>query len=73
MAIASPPLINLAARALARRSDLADLLVGVTGDFVPAREVLKPRFTLQLLAAALLRREKAVASPLPPTYSIAEQ
>jgi flavin-dependent dehydrogenase len=73
MAIASPPLINLAARALARRSDLADLLVGVTGDFVPAREVLKPRFTLQLLAAALLRREKAVTSPLPPTYSIAEQ
>jgi flavin-dependent dehydrogenase len=73
MAIASPPWINFAARALARRSDLADLLVGVTGDFVPAREVLKPRFTLQLLAAALLRREKAVASPLPPSYSVAKR
>lgn len=65
MAIASPLLINLAARALARRADLANLLVGVTGDFVPAREVLKPQFMLQLLAAALHRGEKPVPSPLP--------
>ncbi|MFI5312054.1 MAG: NAD(P)/FAD-dependent oxidoreductase [Gemmatimonadales bacterium] len=48
-AVASPLLLNEAARALASRSHLADLLVGVTGDFVPAREVLRPGFLLQLL------------------------
>ena len=30
-----------AARVLSRRKDMADLLVGVAGDFVPAREVLR--------------------------------
>ena len=39
--VASPPLIARAARRLARRKDLADLLIGVTGDFVPAREVVR--------------------------------
>lgn len=72
MAIASPPLINLAARALARRSDLADLLVGVTGDFVPAREVLKPQYSLRLLAAALLPERTRVSSPLPAASWVAE-
>jgi menaquinone-9 beta-reductase len=72
-AIASPPLINLAARALARRSDLADLLVGVTGDFVPAREVLKPKYVLQLIAAALLPGEQPVASPMPASYPIVQR
>jgi len=52
-AVASSFLMNRAARALARRRDLADLLVGVTGDFVPAREVLRPRFVLRLLSAAV--------------------
>ena len=69
MAIASPPLINLAAKALARRNDLDNLLVGVTGDFVPPREVLKPRFALQLLAAALLPGGKPIASPIPTTFA----
>ena len=73
VAIASPRLINLAARALARRADLANLLVGVTGDFVPAREVLHPRFTLRLLAAALLPGDKTVASALPSSYQVAGQ
>jgi hypothetical protein len=27
---------------------MADLLVGVTGDFVPAREVLRPSYLLDL-------------------------
>jgi flavin-dependent dehydrogenase len=63
-AIASPLLINFAARALSRRSELADLLVGVTGDFVPAREVLTPRFTLSLLATALLPGRSGISSPL---------
>ena len=73
MAIASPALINLAAKALSRRSQLADLLVGVTGDFVPAREVLTPRFTLQMLAAALLPEAKPVASRVPAGYRVAER
>ena len=72
-AIASPSLINLAARALARRADLANLLVGVTGDFVPAREVLKPKFLVQLMAAALLPGEKSLASGMRASYPIAQR
>jgi hypothetical protein len=30
---------------------MADLFVGVTGDFVPAREVLRPSYLLRLLAS----------------------
>jgi flavin-dependent dehydrogenase len=52
-AVASCFVMNRAARALAARRDLADLLVGVTGDFVPAREVLRPGFVLRLLSAAV--------------------
>jgi len=37
--VGSVPLINRAARRLSARKDLADLLIGVTGDFVPATEV----------------------------------
>ena len=48
-AVASPPLIDRAAAALERRRDMADLLVGVAGDFVPAAEVLRPRYLLSLL------------------------
>jgi hypothetical protein len=46
-------LIERAATALARRKDLADLFVGVTGDFVPAREVLRPSYLLALLFPSL--------------------
>lgn len=48
-AVAFPALMNRAACVLGRRKDLADLLVGVAGDFVPPREVLRPRFLLQFL------------------------
>jgi menaquinone-9 beta-reductase len=48
-AVASPMLMNHAARVLGARRDLADLLIGVTGDFVPAATVLKPSFLLQFL------------------------
>jgi flavin-dependent dehydrogenase len=44
--VASPWLINRAAGALSRRRDLADLLIGVTGDFVPAREIVNARYLL---------------------------
>ncbi|HZJ00134.1 MAG TPA: NAD(P)/FAD-dependent oxidoreductase [Gemmatimonadaceae bacterium] len=48
-AIAYPPIINRAANVLSKRRDMADLLVGVVGDFVPAREVLRPGYLLSLL------------------------
>jgi menaquinone-9 beta-reductase len=48
MAIAYPYFLNNAAKVLARRKDMADLIVGVAGDFVPARVVLSPRFLFTL-------------------------
>jgi flavin-dependent dehydrogenase len=49
-AVAMPWLMNRAAAALGRRKDLADLFVGVAGDFVPPREVLSLRYLLRLVA-----------------------
>jgi flavin-dependent dehydrogenase len=46
--VASPRLMNRCARVLAARKDMADLLVGVTGDFVPARAVLNARYLTSL-------------------------
>ncbi len=51
--IANAPLINRAARACAADPDLADLLVGVAGDFVPPRRVMRPGFLLRLFARPL--------------------
>lgn len=53
--IAFPPLIDRAASVLSRRRDMADLLVGVVGDFVPAREVLRPGYLLSLLFSPTAR------------------
>jgi geranylgeranyl reductase family protein len=39
--VGAAPVINRAAQRLAARKDLADLLIGVTGNFVPPREVIK--------------------------------
>ena len=50
-AVAYPALLNRAAQVLSRRRDMADLLVGVAGDFVPAGQVLRPGFLLRLLLA----------------------
>ncbi|MEO7102106.1 MAG: NAD(P)/FAD-dependent oxidoreductase [Gemmatimonadaceae bacterium] len=47
--IAVPGLINHAARALSRRKEMADLLVGVAGDFVPASQVLRVGYFARLL------------------------
>jgi flavin-dependent dehydrogenase len=47
-AIGFAPAINYFARVLEARKEMADLLVGVTGDFVPAREVLRPSYLLNL-------------------------
>ncbi len=46
-----PALSNAVAARLARRQDLADQLVGIAGDFIPARSALGPRFLWSLLAS----------------------
>jgi flavin-dependent dehydrogenase len=48
MAIAYPYFMNNAAKVLSRRKDMADLLVGVAGDFIPPSIVLQPRFLFNL-------------------------
>src|SRR5256885_5315974 len=48
MAIAYPYFLNNAAKALSRRKEMADLLVGVAGDFIPTSFVLNPRFLFNL-------------------------
>jgi flavin-dependent dehydrogenase len=55
MAIAFPALINHAARALSTRKEMADLLIGVAGDFVPAEAVLTPRFLFDLFLSPAIR------------------
>jgi geranylgeranyl reductase family protein len=48
-AVSFPGLMNVAARSLALRPTMANTIVGVTGDFVPAREVLRVGFLGRLL------------------------
>jgi geranylgeranyl reductase family protein len=55
-AIRHAPAVNYFGRTLSARKDMADLLVGVTGDFVPAREVLRPRYILNLFRHPLAAR-----------------
>jgi flavin-dependent dehydrogenase len=52
-AVGFPALFNRAAGVLAERKDMADLLVGVTGDFVPARQVLRPGYLVRLLVGSV--------------------
>jgi menaquinone-9 beta-reductase len=51
LSLVSPAVMNRIARVLARNKDMADLFVGVTGDFIPPREILNPRFLLKLAFA----------------------
>ncbi|HVB32553.1 MAG TPA: FAD-dependent oxidoreductase [Gemmatimonadaceae bacterium] len=51
--IAWAPLINRVARACEAHGELADLLVGVAGDFVPPREVMRPSILFTLFARPL--------------------
>jgi hypothetical protein len=55
MAIAYPYFLNNAAKALSRRKEMADLLVGVAGDFIPTSLVLNPRFLFNLFISPALR------------------
>ena len=52
LAVAYPWIFDRAAHVLAKRQEMADLLIGVTGDFVPPREVLHPRFLFDLFGGA---------------------
>lgn len=52
LSVARPAFINRAARVLSRRRDMADLLIGVAGDFVPPRQVLNARYLWRLFVAA---------------------
>jgi geranylgeranyl reductase family protein len=47
--VAWPALANVVARRLSRRPDLADRLVGIAGDFVPARTALGPGFLYEMI------------------------
>lgn len=49
--VSRPALANATARRLRRRPDLADRLVGIAGDFVPARSALGPGFVWDLVTA----------------------
>ncbi len=55
MAIAYPYFLNNAAKTLSRHKDMADLLVGVAGDFIPVRLVLNPRFLFNLFISPAFR------------------
>ena len=55
MAIAYPYFLNNAAKALSRRKEMADLLVGVAGDFIPTEVVLNPRFLFNLFISPAFR------------------
>jgi hypothetical protein len=44
-----PALFDRAVARLGRRRGMADTLIGVTGDFVPAHEVLNPVFLARML------------------------
>jgi flavin-dependent dehydrogenase len=48
-AVSFPALMNVAARSLELRPEMAHTMVGVTGDFVPAREVLRPAYLARLV------------------------
>jgi hypothetical protein len=54
IAIAYPYFLNNAAKALSKRKEMADLLVGVAGDFVPTSAVLNPRFLFNLFISPAL-------------------
>ena len=51
-AVGWAPAMNYFSRTLEARKDMADLLVGVTGNFVPAREVLRPAYLLNLFRSS---------------------
>jgi hypothetical protein len=64
LAVGSPALMDRVTGALASRPAMADLLVGVAGDFVPPHTVLSPWFVARLLAGP--RGVPAAVEPFSP-------
>lgn len=56
--IYNPPLCTRVMRILSRNPALAKLLVGVTGDYIPAETVVSMKFLLKLVSGAILPQEK---------------
>lgn len=54
--IDKPWVFNRVARTLRKHKDMADLLVGVAGNFVPAAEILRPRYMMNLVLASTFNR-----------------
>lgn len=54
--IEKPWVFNRVARTLRKHKNMADLLVGVAGNFVPAAEILRPRYMMNLLLASTFNR-----------------
>jgi geranylgeranyl reductase family protein len=54
--IEKPWVFNRVTRTFRKHKEMADLLVGVAGNFVPATEVLRPRYMMNLLLAATFNR-----------------
>ena len=57
--VAFAPIANRAARALSAQKELADLLVGVTGDFVPPSRVLNAAYLAKLFLMPVHREPDA--------------
>lgn len=49
LAVQTPPLLNHIARVLQNRKAMADTMIAVTGDFLPANNVLRPGYLLRLV------------------------
>ena len=62
LAVGSPALLDRAATTLEASPAMANLFVGVAGDFIPAREVLRPGYLARLIFGNVVRSRSA---PLP--------
>lgn len=49
LAVQTPPLLNHIARVIERRKFMADTMIAVTGDFLPASAVLRPGYLARLV------------------------
>ncbi len=73
MAVEYPALLNRVAKSLRARPDMADLLVGVAGDFVPPREVLRLPFLWRLFLGGRATTQADARTSNRPPASIASR
>jgi flavin-dependent dehydrogenase len=64
--VAQPGLMNRAARNLSEQKPLADLLIGVTGDFVPAREVIRLSYIWHVFGPRFGLTDRSASPGSPP-------